>query len=107
MRLGERVSRDLLENVTVDGRPVIATVEMQAGRAELGEDPWGPHRSELHIELIENVPGEAQSDVQAQIRHRLEQYAGTTSEVLTFLGDRISESISGETASIVRQHLRR
>ncbi|MFO0838811.1 MAG: efflux RND transporter permease subunit [Phycisphaerae bacterium] len=101
MRLGERISHDLLENVKVDGRTVIATVEMQAGRAELGEDPWGPHRSELHIELIPNVSGHAQSDVQAQIRDCLEHYPGTTCEVLTFLGDRISETISGETASVV------
>ncbi len=101
MRLGERVSHDLLEHVTVNGQPVIATVEMQAGRAELGEDPWGPHRSELHIELIADVPGAAQSDVQGQIRERLARYTGMTSEVLTFLGDRISETISGETASVV------
>jgi len=100
MRLGSRISDDLLQNVRIDGQPVLATVEMQAGRAELGEDPWGPHRSELHIELVPDVPGAQQADVQAQIRERLEAYPGITSEVLTFLGDRISESISGETAAL-------
>lgn len=101
MRLGGRMSADLLENVRVAGRPAIATIAEQAGRAELGEDPWGPHRCELHIELVPDVPGAQQADVQEQIRERLAAYPGITYEVLTFLGDRISETISGETASVV------
>jgi CzcA family heavy metal efflux pump len=101
MRLGALISNDLQQHVLIDGKPAIATIELQAGRAELGEDPWGPHRSEFHIELVPDVPGKDQADVQAQIRERLEHYPGTTSEVLTFLGDRISETISGETASVV------
>jgi Cu/Ag efflux pump CusA len=31
--------------------PRIATVAQQAGRAEQGEDTWGPNRSEFHVEL--------------------------------------------------------
>lgn len=101
VRLGELISDDLLRNVVVDGAPVIATVEMQTGRAELGEDPWGPHRSEFHVELKPNVPGEDQAAAQAEIRDLLSQYPGITYEVLTFLGDRISETISGEASSVV------
>ena len=101
MRLGGRISQDLSQSVTYNGKPVIDTIELQAGRAELGEDPWGPHRAEFHIELVPNVPGQAQADVQAQMRKRLAQIPGITSEVLTFLGDRISETISGETAAVV------
>lgn len=101
MDLGGLISHDLLSNVTVGGKPVIETVEFQAGRAELGEDPWGPHRSEFHVELKPDVPGDAQSEVQQQIRHLLSRYPGVTYEVLTFLGDRISESISGEASAVV------
>ncbi len=101
MRLGGLISRDLLEHVVVDDEPVIESVEMQAGRAELGEDPWGPHRSEFHVELKPNVPGEDQAVAQQEIRELLSHYPGITFEVLTFLGDRISESISGETSSVV------
>ncbi|HPF41763.1 MAG TPA: efflux RND transporter permease subunit [Phycisphaerae bacterium] len=101
MRLGERISNDLLTNVLVDNQPVIATIEQQAGRAELGEDPWGPHRSELHIELRPDIPGAVQSDVQQRIRERLSAYPGIDYEVLTFLGDRISETLTGETAPVV------
>lgn len=101
MKLGELISEDLLTNVVIDGRPVIATVEMQAGREELGEDPWGPHRGELHVELAPNVPGDDQAAAQEQIRELLSKYPGIAYEVLTFLGDRISETISGETSSVV------
>src|SRR6185312_5536509 len=45
LRLGGRISEELLK------KPSIQTVEQQAGRAEMGEDTWGPHRSEFHVEL--------------------------------------------------------
>ncbi|MFH1416725.1 MAG: efflux RND transporter permease subunit [Planctomycetota bacterium] len=101
MRLGQGISKGLLEDVKIDGEPVIATVEHQAGRAELGEDPWGPHRSELHVELKPDVPGEDQEHVQEQIRSLLESYPGVSSEAVTFLEDRIGETISGETSAVV------
>lgn len=101
MRLGRLMSVDFFENVVVDGEKVIETIEMQTGRAELGEDPWGPHRAEFHIELRPEVPGQAQATAQVLIRERLSRYPGISYEVLTFLGDRISETISGETSSVV------
>src|SRR5262249_46611178 len=45
LRLGTLISKELLNNTNID------TVSQQVGRAELGEDAWGPQRSELHIEL--------------------------------------------------------
>src|SRR5262249_40440482 len=45
LRIGRQISAALLANTNV------ATVEQQVGRAELGEDPWGPHRSEFHVDL--------------------------------------------------------
>src|SRR5205823_444942 len=38
---------------------------------------------------------------QNQIRDALERFPGIQSEVLTFLGDRLGETISGETAQVV------
>ena len=93
-RLGERISDELLAD------PRIATVEQQIGRAEAGEDPWGPHRSEFHVEL-KPLPGDQEEDVQKSIRDTLARFPGIESEVLTFLGDRIGETISGETAAVV------
>jgi CzcA family heavy metal efflux pump len=94
--LGERISADLLK------LPFIATVEQQIGRAEQGEDTWGPERSEFHIELKPD-PSLDQDQAQDTIREVFANYPAVQSEVLTFLGDRISESLSGETAQGVVQ----
>ncbi|HEY2677781.1 MAG TPA: efflux RND transporter permease subunit, partial [Steroidobacteraceae bacterium] len=79
--------------------PYVKTVEQQIGRAELGEDTWGPHQSELHVELKGDTKVD-QNKAQADLRAILDQYPGLQSEVVTFLGDRISESLSGETAQV-------
>jgi Cu/Ag efflux pump CusA len=65
----------------------------------LGEDTWGPHRSEFHVELKPDADVD-EGAAQQQLRAILEQYPGVQSEVVTFLGDRISESLSGETAQV-------
>ncbi len=93
-RIGEQVSKALLAN------PHILTVEQQIGRAELGEDTWGPHQSEFHIEL-KPLSGDEEEAVSGEIRTALENTPGIQFEILTFLGDRIGESISGETAPVV------
>ena len=94
LRIGGRISRDL------KAIPEIESVGFQAGRAEMGEDTWGVNRAEYHIEL-KPTAGKRQERVQEAIRAVLAQYPGIQSEVLTFLGDRIGESISGETAQVV------
>jgi len=93
-RVGARVAAALLAN------PHIATVEQQIGRTELGEDPWGTHRSEFHVEL-RSLPPRVEAGVEGEIRAALAQFPGLRSEVLTFLGDRIGETLSGETAQVV------
>jgi len=95
-KLGEQVSADLL------ALPFVATVEQQIGRAEQGEDTWGPERSEFHIELKPDRSLD-QDRAQETVREVLAKYTAVQSEVLTFLGDRISESLSGETAQGVIQ----
>ncbi|HEY5914918.1 MAG TPA: efflux RND transporter permease subunit, partial [Verrucomicrobiae bacterium] len=94
LRIGTRISEELLKI------PEIDTVEQQVGRAELGEDPWGPHRTEFHVEL-KTMAGETQAKIADQIREVLNRFPGLQSEVLTFLGDRISETLTGETAPVV------
>jgi CzcA family heavy metal efflux pump len=93
-RLGIAISRELL------ALPTIATVEQQIGRAEQGEDTWGPHRSEFHVEL-RPVDARTQERTADDIRSVLVGFPGIQSEVLTFLGDRISETITGEVAPFV------
>ena len=93
-RLGTAISNELLAD------PRILSVENQAGRAEAGVDTWGPERAEFHIELKPGI-GTDEAQAQEDIRALVERYHGLQSEVLTFLGDRIGETISGETAAIV------
>ena len=90
--LAQRLARDLL------AVPGVRTVEQQNGRAEQGEDTWGPNRGELHIELAPDADDVATAE---RVRAVLAVTPGITFEVLTFLGDRIAESISGETAPVV------
>jgi CzcA family heavy metal efflux pump len=93
-RLGAIITAELLQI------PQVQSVEEQIGRAQGGEDTWGTHRSEMHVEL-KPTAGEDQETVQNQIRDTLAKYPGVQSEVLTFLGDRIGETIAGETAQVV------
>jgi CzcA family heavy metal efflux pump len=95
MRLGEHISEELLKNKNID------TVSQQIGRAELGEDAWGPHRCEFHVELKPDVGGEEQEKMMDELSGILKNFPGVQSEVTTFLGDRISETVTGETQPIV------
>ncbi len=90
---GIRMSRDLL------AIPEIATVEQQIGRAEAGEDTFPPNVSEFHVEL-KPVSGAGEEHALEEIRAVLARYPGIQSEAVTFLGDRIGESLSGETAAV-------
>ncbi|HWG71728.1 MAG TPA: efflux RND transporter permease subunit [Steroidobacteraceae bacterium] len=93
LAMGTRVSAEVL------ALPYVQSIEQQVGRAELGEDTWGPHRSEFHVELKADAKVD-QSVAEQELRRILAGYPGIQSEVVTFLGDRISESLSGETAQV-------
>jgi Cu/Ag efflux pump CusA len=95
LRLGTQISQELLKNKHID------TVSQQVGRAELGEDAWGPHRCEFHLELKPDTGGEEQEKMTDELHDILKKFPGINFEVLTFLGDRISETITGETQPVV------
>lgn len=91
---GVRISNKLLE------LPFIRAVGHQIGRAEAGEDTWSPDKSEFHVELT-GEHEETETEAQEKIRDVLESFPEVRTEAMTFLGDRISESLSGETAQVV------
>jgi CzcA family heavy metal efflux pump len=91
-RVGRELARRLLRT------PGIATFEQQMGRAAAGEDTWGTNLSEFHVELTPDADADATTDA---VRELLEETPGITSEVVTFVGDRISETITGETSEFV------
>jgi CzcA family heavy metal efflux pump len=91
--VGKRITKDILQ------LPYIATVEQHAGRAELSEDTYGTNSSEMHVELKPDADID-QDKAEEQLRAILSHYPGLQTEVVTFLGDRISDSITGEKAQI-------
>ena len=95
LRTGKLLSDKMLANEH------IATVEQQIGRAEQGEDTFGPERSEFHVDLKHGTTPAEEVETQAFLRDLLKDFPGVQSEVMTFLGDRIGETISGETAAVV------
>ena len=95
LRTGKLLSDKMLANEH------IATVEQQIGRAEQGEDTFGPERSEFHVDLKPGITPAEEVETQAFLRDLLKDFPGVQSEVMTFLGDRIGETISGETAAVV------
>ena len=60
-------------------------MEQQIGRAEAGEDTFGTHMSEFHIEL-KPTRAEEEEGVQADIRKTFASFPGVQSEVMTFSG---------------------
>ena len=95
LRLGGQITKLLL------GKKEIDTAEMQVGRAEQGEDTWEPNRCEFHVELKKDIPGKVQAKLMDDLRDMLDGFPGINGEVVTFLGDRISETITGESAPVV------
>jgi CzcA family heavy metal efflux pump len=87
-----RVLRDL---------PEVRSVVQQAGRAELGEDTWGVEYSEFEVDL-KQLGAEDAEKVQQKLRTTLAaNVAGVAEpEVLTFLSERIKETLSGTPAPV-------
>ena len=92
--VGKRISKEIL------ALPYVATSEEQIGRAQGSEDTWDTSRGEFHVELKPDVPVD-QDVAQNALREILARYPGLNVEVVTFLGDRMSESLTGETAQVV------
>ena len=93
LALGQRISGEVM------ALPYVSTIEQQVGRSENTEDTWGPHQSEFQIELRTDVPVD-QAQAEADIRGILVRYPGIQSSVVTFLGDRISQSLTGQTSQV-------
>lgn len=80
--------------------PFMRTVAQRVGRAELADDTWGPNYSEIEVDL-KPLSGDQQEDAEAKIRKTLAQFSGVSFSMETYLTERIQETISGYTASVV------
>jgi CzcA family heavy metal efflux pump len=80
--------------------PQVESFEQQIGRAKAGEDTFPTWESEFHMELKHGLSAHEQGQAEEAIQEALSSIQGAESEVNTFLGDRIGESLSGETAAV-------
>ena len=92
-RMGGEVTKALLKN------PFVARVSQHIGRAELGDDTFGPHYSEFDVRLKE-LDGKDVGDIQDKLRKTLGGLPGFAFSMNSFLTERIDETLSGTTADV-------
>ena len=81
--------------------PEVRSIAQRAGRAEESEDTWGPHYSELEVDLKSGLSGDDAEKAQSDIRRTFAGFVGVSAAVMTFLTERIEETLSGYTAAVV------
>jgi CzcA family heavy metal efflux pump len=94
LRLGRIVSKVIAED------PRVRSVAQRAGRAELSEDTWGTHYSEIEVELG-SLAGDEARDVEDSLRAHLAGFPGVSFAIRGFLAERIEETLTGSTAEVV------
>jgi CzcA family heavy metal efflux pump len=93
LETGRQVAADLKKE------PAVRSVAQQAGRAELGEDTFGVEYSELEVDL-ERLDAEGAERVERALNESLKERAGASFEVLSFLSERIKETVSGTPSAL-------
>jgi Cu/Ag efflux pump CusA len=90
-RVGQRISQGLI------AIPGVKSVAEQIGRAENGQDPDAPNKSEFEVQ-IDPRQGRNASEIDAAIRHVFDDYPNQLVEIYSVLAERIGETLSGESA---------
>ncbi len=90
-RIGENISKALVRI------PGVKSVAEQIGRAENGQDPDTPNKSEFEVQ-IDPAKGHTATDIDAAIRDVFDDYPNQLVEIYSVLAERIGETLSGESA---------
>jgi CzcA family heavy metal efflux pump len=90
-RIGEQISKGLI------AIPGVKSVAEQIGRAENGQDPDAPNKSEFEVQ-IDPRQGRSASEIDAAIRDVFDDYPNQLVEIFSVLAERIGETLSGESA---------
>jgi Cu/Ag efflux pump CusA len=90
-RVGTQISNKLL------AIPGVKTVAEQIGRAQNGQDPDAPNKSEFEVQ-IDPRQGHRASEIDAAIRDVFDDYPNQLVEIYSVLAERIGETLSGESA---------
>jgi CzcA family heavy metal efflux pump len=91
LRFGEQISADLL------AIPGVKTVAEQIGRAENGQDPDPPNKSEFEVQIEGDGKRDAAA-IDAAIRKTFERFPNQLVEINSVLAERIGETISGDNS---------
>ncbi len=90
-RVGRNISKGLI------AIPGVKSVAEQIGRAENGQDPDTPDRSEFEVQ-IEPGSGHSAAEIDTAIRNVFADYPNQLVEIYSVLAERIGETLSGESA---------
>jgi CzcA family heavy metal efflux pump len=91
VRVGEQISKGLM------AIPGVKSVAEQIGRAENGQDPDAPNKSEFEVQIDPKLRNAAEID--AAIRDVFDDYPNQLVEIYSVLAERIGETLSGESAA--------
>jgi len=94
-RMGARVSEALLK------LPLVRVISQRIGRAEKADDTWGTDYSEFEVGLKPNLSGAESEKAQIAMREVLSGFPGVNFALKPFLTERVEESLSGYTASVI------
>jgi len=89
-RVGEQISKGLM------AIPGVKSVAEQIGRAENGQDPDAPNKSEFEVQIDPKLRNATEID--AAIRDVFDDYPNQLVEIYSVLAERIGETLSGESA---------
>jgi CzcA family heavy metal efflux pump len=90
-RVGERIARRLT------AIPGVKSVAEQIGRAENGQDPDAPNKSEFEVQ-IDSSQGFEAAQIEQRIRRTFADFPNQLVEIYSVLVERIGETLSGESA---------
>jgi Cu/Ag efflux pump CusA len=90
-----RVGRRIAERLAAI--PGIKSVAEQIGRAENGQDPDAPNKSEFEIQL-DRTQGVSAEQIEARVRAVFDDFPNQLVEIYSVLAERIGETLSGEGA---------
>src|SRR5579871_944258 len=90
-RVGVQISRGLM------AIPGVKSVAEQIGRAENGQDPDAPNKSEFEVQ-IDPMKGRDAAQIDASIRKVFDDFPNQLVEIYSVLAERIGETLSGEAA---------
>lgn len=97
--LPETLSTGKLLTRKLRANDAVLNVTQLAGRAELGEDTWGVDYSEIEVPLKPERSAQMRAS-ENWLRETAAQTPGVSTEVFTFLSERIKEVLAGTPAAL-------